>query len=653
MIKRETIDKIIDATRIEEVVSDFVSLRKRGGNWVGLCPFHNEKTPSFSVSPSKGIFKCFGCGEAGDAVRFMMKHENYTYPEALRFLASKYNVEIEEEEMTPEMEEERSERESLMNVLAFASAWFHKQLVETEKGVAIGLSYFQDREFSPATIEGFELGYSPQERDALIKAATGAGYSEDLLFSAGLIIKTEDSVYDRFRGRVIFPIHNASGRVIAFGGRILGAADKTAKYINSPETPVYEKSKVLYGLHLAKGTITKNDVCYLVEGYTDVISLYQAGIKNVVASSGTSLTSEQIRQIKRYSQNVTILYDGDEAGIKASLRGMDMLLAEGLNVRVILFPPGEDPDSYARKTRRNELEEFLKTGARDFITFIAELKKEEAGNDPVRRAGLVREIMTSVALIPDGITRQFYARECARLLDVEEAVLFNELKKLVRKKILSGNRKEEPSLPETEPYFLKQDKLVEADSHLLREKEIIRLLVNYGHMDMLYPKEGSEAEGEDTAEELSITVADYIVQELQHDQLGFTDPIFHELYSYFEKAVDEHEMMPTLDMLIRHTNAKTSNMVTNLIYERYPLSENWAKNHIEVSRETDSDQLFRSIESVVLRFKLDHIELIAREVNEEWKNGDGSGADELLKRKISIDKLRQEICKKLGIVIPK
>ena len=434
MIARDTIQTIIETARVEEVVGDFVTLRKRGVNMIGLCPFHNEKTPSFTVSPVKGIYKCFGCGKAGNSVNFVMEHEHYTYPEALRFLAKKYSIEIEEEEQTPEQLQEINEKESLYAVTAFAQKFFTEQLFQSEEGKAIGLTYFKNRDFREHIMEQFQLGYSPDAWEAFTHKAIENGYSPEFLVKSGLTIDKDGKRFDRFSARVIFPIHNLSGRVIGFGGRILKSEEKKAKYINSPESDIYNKSQVLYGIYFAKNAIIKKDNCYLVEGYTDVISLFQAGFENVVASSGTSLTTDQIRLIKRYTPNITILYDGDEAGLKASFRGIDMILEQGMNVKIVMFPDGEDPDSFVRNHRSIEVEEFLNKSANDFIRFKTNILLKDAQDDPIKKAGLIKEIVQSISLIPDAIIRSVYVKECSATMDMAEQTLMNELNKLLRKK---------------------------------------------------------------------------------------------------------------------------------------------------------------------------------------------------------------------------
>jgi len=397
MIPAHTTMSILEASRIEEVVGEFVSLKRRGSNLIGLCPFHQEKTPSFTVSPSKGLFKCFGCGKGGDSARFMMEHEHMTYPEALRYLAKKYQIEVEEYQQTPEEVAALNERERMFNLNTFAQNYFSTTLFETNEGRAVGLSYFKERDFREATIKKFQLGYSPDNRDAFSAHARKNAYSPDILLKTGLSVGSEEKLFDRFQARVIFPIHNLTGKVIGFGGRILGSDKTKAKYLNSPESEIYNKSKTLYGIYFAKQAISKLDNCLLVEGYTDVISMHQAGIENVVASSGTSLTTEQIRMIRRFTNNITILYDGDKAGISASLRGTDMILEEGMNVRVLLFPDGDDPDSFVRKNRSSDVEAYITTKATDFISFKTALLLEQSGNDPIKKAGLIKEIIHHLA----------------------------------------------------------------------------------------------------------------------------------------------------------------------------------------------------------------------------------------------------------------
>ena len=429
MIPKETVDKIIEEARVDEVIGDFVALKKRGVNLLGNCPFHNEKTPSFTVSPAKGIYKCFGCGVSGNSVNFIMDHEQMSYPDALKYLAKKYNIEIQEKELSSEEKEKIDKKESYYLVSQYAKEQFIRNLHETDEGKSVGLSYFKARGISDEMMEKFGLGYSFEERNHFTKIATDKGYKKEHLIGSGLIAEKNNRDYDRFSGRVMFPIHNMSGRAMGFGARILQTNKKSAKYLNSPETEIYHKSDVLYGLYLAKRSMIQQDDCFLVEGYTDVISFHQKGIENVVASSGTSLTPGQIKLVKRFTPNITVLYDGDAAGIKASFRGIDLILKEGMNVKVVTFPDGEDPDSFARANTSAELEEYIEENKKDFINFKISILLDDAGNDPIKRAGLIKEIVQSIALIPDTIIRSVYTQEAATLLKIEEQTLVNELNK--------------------------------------------------------------------------------------------------------------------------------------------------------------------------------------------------------------------------------
>ncbi|MEO0404040.1 MAG: DNA primase, partial [Bacteroidota bacterium] len=432
MIPRHTIDQILQTAHIEEVIGEFVQLKKSGSNFKGLSPFSNEKTPSFYVSPAKGIFKDFSSGKGGNVVSFLMEHERMTYPEALRFLADKYNIEIEEETPSEEVLQERSDRENLSVVMHYAQRYLEDELWNGDEGKAIGLTYFQERGFRDDVIRKFQLGYHPEGWDNFTKKALEEGYEERWLVESGMTKKREDKLYDFFRGRVMFPIRNIAGKTIAFGGRTLKTDKKIAKYFNSPEHALYNKSSVLYGVYLAKNSILKQDQCYLVEGYTDVIALHQAGVENVVASSGTALTEGQIKLIKRYTPNITMLYDGDAAGIKASFRGIDLILSQGMNVKVVLFPDGDDPDSFSRKVSSTELQDYIAKAKKDFLSFKTDILLEDAQGDPIKRAQLIRDIVESIAKIPDGIQRSVYIQECAARMDVEERVLNIELNKLLR-----------------------------------------------------------------------------------------------------------------------------------------------------------------------------------------------------------------------------
>ena len=442
MISRSSIDRVFESARVEEVIGEFVQLKKAGSNFKGLSPFVDEKSPSFMVSPVKQIWKDFSTGKGGNAISFLMEHEHYTYPEAIKWLAKKYNIEIEETEQSSEEKAQTNERESMFLVSTFAKDYFHDVMLNSNKGKAIGLSYFKERGFKDETIKTFELGYCLDEWDGFTKAALNKGYDLKYLASTGLTIVKENRQFDRFKGRVLFPIHSMSGRILGFGGRILTADKKAAKYLNSPESEIYHKSKILYGLFQAKKEVAKQDNCYLVEGYTDVISFYQSGIENVVASSGTALTSDQIRLVNRLTKNITVLFDGDAAGIRASIRGIDLILEQGMNVKVVQFPDGEDPDSFAKSHSNEELKTYLEDAAQDFINFKVSLLLKDSNNDPVKKAGVIRDIVTSISKIPDGIQREVYVQECARIMEISERVLFSELAQIIKKR---GSRKRESS----------------------------------------------------------------------------------------------------------------------------------------------------------------------------------------------------------------
>jgi DNA primase, catalytic core len=584
MIERAVIDRIIETAQIIDVVGEYVTLKRRGANYIACCPFHNEKTPSFSVSPSKGIFKCFGCGEAGNVVGFVMKHENMSYVEALKHLGKKYGILIEEKEEDPEAQSNRLKHEAMMSVSAYAQKFYTEQLWETPMGKAVGLSYFRERGFSDDTIRKFQLGFAPNARDPFSKSALEAKHSQDILVGTGLSVQREAEgerpaqLVDRFYDRVLFPIHSLSGRVIAFGGRTLRTDKNLAKYINSPESDIYSKKRNLYGLFFAKQALTREQKCYLVEGYTDVISLHQAGIENVVASSGTSLTTEQIQLIKRFAPQVTLLYDGDAAGIKASLRGMDMLLEAGLNIKVVLFPDGEDPDSYARSHSREELKEFLGKSEQDFITFKTQILSADLSADPLGRAKLINDVVLSISVIPDAITRMVYIKDCARRLNVEESLLTQEVTKLRRKRIFGNyNQPDTPAAPQPGfdsghdvgpsqpplPSFVKQTFCETA------EKELIYYLLKFGQHP-LFTRENGEESSQD------ISVAQYITAELRNDELEFQNlmykGIFDEYSRLFLQAEEESGEPEAQKYFINHPDIAVAEMVLELLDEGYQLT---------------------------------------------------------------------------------
>ena len=518
MIDQVTIDRIIDNANIVEVISEFVKLKKAGSGYKGLCPFHHEKTPSFNVSPARGIYKCFGCGKGGNAIQFLMEHERISYYEALKFLANKFHIEIIEKEYTADDIKEKNEIESLKLVTSYAQKFYSEYLWQNPQGRAVGLAYFKERGFRDDIIQKFQLGYSPSQRDAFTKDALLKGYKSEYLIKTGLTL--EKNQVDRFNDRVIFPIHNLMGRVIAFGARILKADQHAAKYLNSPESEIYHKSKVLYGIFQAKRSINQTDKCYLVEGYTDVISLHQSGIENVVASSGTSLTPDQVRLIKRFTNNITVLYDGDMAGIKASIRGIDIILEEGMNVKVLLLPDNEDPDSFARKKSATELLTFISENETDFITFKAQLYLEEAQGDPVKKAGFIKEIVRSIALIPDSIARSVYIRECSKLTQFDEKILYSELNKIRRKKYEDLHSKDEKILIDNEIAISEKPAMDTSQEKTSRvESEIMRLLLLYGDRVAFMIQEDEHTDPHD------VYVAEFIVQEFEKDGLNFENQL--------------------------------------------------------------------------------------------------------------------------------
>ena len=603
MINPNTIQTIFETSRVEEVVGDFVTLKKRGANYLGLCPFHNEKTPSFSVSPSKGIYKCFGCGKAGNVVGFVMEHEHYTYPESLRYLAKRYGIEIEEEDVTPEMQQQLDEKESMLALNTFITNYFSKNLFEKGEGKSIGLSYLKERDFREGIIQKFEIGYAIDQWEDYSKHALANGYKKDILVGTGLSIDKDDSLLDRFRGRVIFPIHNLTGRVIGFGGRILSSEKSKAKYLNSPESDIYNKSKVLYGIYFARNAIVKQNKCYLVEGYTDVISLHQAGIENVVSSSGTSLTVDQIKLISRYTPNITILYDGDTAGIKASFRGIDLILEQGMNVKIVLFPEGEDPDSYARNHTTSETENFIKNTAVDFIVFKTGLLKEETEGDPAARASLIRDIVQTISIIPDGIVRSEYIKECSVLLGTQEQILINALNKILRQKFSKQANIPSEIIPHEDILDVRSgQKDVDPLDISYLENDLARLLLLFGNTQVKVSTEDNE--------EHEISISDFIISDLDNDSLNFENKIYQSIVQEIKNAKEKSEVL-NVAYFTNHPNPSMSSMAIELITSQYELSENWEKNKIFVKKE--EDDLFHLALSTLMSFKS---RLISKKLND-------------------------------------
>ena len=642
MIKPETIQRIIDTARIEEVIGDFVTLKKRGVNYLGLCPFHNEKTPSFSVSPAKGIYKCFGCGKAGNAINFVIEHEHYSYPEALKYIAKKYNIEVEEEEVTPEMQQDIDERESMFAVNSFVSKYFQDNLTESEEGKSVALSYLKERDYRESTIKKFELGYSIDQWHNYSTHAIDNGFKKEILTKVGLSIDKDSGLIDRFRGRVIFPIHNLTGKVIGFGGRILSSEKSTAKYINSPESDIYNKSRVLYGIYFSRSEIVKQNNCYLVEGYTDVISIHQAGIENVVASSGTSLTEDQIRLVKRFTPNITILFDGDTAGIKASFRGIDLILEQGMNVKIVLFPDGEDPDSYVRKHRTSEIEEFVTTQAKDFIDFKTNLLLDETVGDPSKKAELIKEIVQTISHIPDGINRSVYIKECSTIMEVPEQTLMNELNKRLRQRFKKQSESRDVQIAEAETkQSLEQQIEIDPFDLSSNEKQLMRLLIQYSQ-SRITVDDPEKDEGIETR------VDDFILSELKNDQISFSNNSYNEIFNEFIGA-RENESDLNEAYFTNHARTKIASEVIDLLATPYHLSDNWKKNKIYVKQE--EDQLSFLVVTTLLSLKGKHVDKQSRELLELMKTATNEEITDLITQYNILKEISREINLELTRVI--
>lgn len=624
MIDRQTVDKILDAAQIVDVVSDFVTLRKRGVNYIGLCPFHDEKTGSFTVSPAKGIFKCFGCGKGGGPVHFIMEHEQLDYLSALKYLAKKYHIEVVEKELTPEEQQSQSDREAMFALNTWAQSYFMQQMNNTEDGRAIGLSYFRSRGFTDETIAKFGLGYCLDKSDAMTMTALHSGYKADFIEKCGLGSRRDNGTwYDRFRGRVIFPVHTLSGKVVAFGGRVLKKDDKTAKYVNSPESEIYHKSNELYGIYFAKQSIVKQDRCFLVEGYTDVISMHQAGITNVVASSGTSLTPGQIRLIHRFTPNITVLYDGDAAGIKASIRGIDLLLEEGMNVKVVLLPDGEDPDSFAQNNNASDFIDFIDKNQVDFIRFKIQLLLDEIGNDPIKKAGLIQDVVRSVSLIPDNIVRSVYAKECATQLDVDEKVVLAEIQKILRTRrekelVRKSNGDYTPQSyaaeekHDTNPAYRQEDVVSDGVGQTFssqfstfdkEEMNILHYVVRYGG-ELLFMTEAGEYQ----------TVSGFIIASLADLEME-GGSIFHN--SLHQKMLDcvrevkAEDNFNAAKYFTNHIDPEISAKAAELLTDKYTLS----KMHTKQDEYTGDPMNLRAMQEHQIKLEMQRKEILAREIN--------------------------------------
>ncbi|MBO7161041.1 MAG: DNA primase [Paludibacteraceae bacterium] len=640
MIDEATKQRILDAAKIEEVVGDFVTLRRRGVNLIGLCPFHNEKTPSFTVSPSKNICKCFGCGKGGTPVNFIMQHEHLSYPDALRYLAKKYNIEIVEKELTAEEMQARTKRESMMALNEFAGRYFVDQLWRTEEGQSVGLAYFRERGFSDAILQKFQLGYSQNQYHAFSDEAIKSGFSATVLNDVGLATRSDrGGMVDRFRGRVMFPVHSLSGRIVAFGGRVLVQTEKSAKYVNSPESEIYHKSNELYGIYFAKESMVQNDAVYLVEGYTDVLSMHEAGIQNVVASSGTSLTQGQIRMIHRFTSNITVLYDGDAAGIKASIRGIDLLLEEGMNVKVVLLPDGDDPDSFAKKHNANELIEYIKEHQVDFIQFKSGLLLEDAGNDPIKKSQLINDIVQSIAVIPDAITRSLYIQECAIRFSVRESLLGEAVQKLRQQKQVQKPVQEPAPIANAtasvivpiEPEIA-QKAGAELPYTYNQEQVIMRYLVNYGKCNLsFYDAESNE--------HIQIPLATYVDLMLAEDEMPLQFPLHVQL---LQEAL-QVEQTDLRTYFLNHTNLSIQNYVFSLVEDKY--------EHCRNSKDEDpnklTSQLSQEMPQVILEFKLRTVKGRLKEVSEAIKQAqvqqDGAQLAQLIQQQVALVRTQQEI----------
>jgi DNA primase len=650
MIDQFTIERIQSAAQIEQVVSDFMTLRKRGVNYVGLCPFHDDKTPSFYVSPAKIICKCFACGAGGTPVHFIMKHEQLSYIDALKYLAKKYGIEVKETELTEEQKQVRSDRESMFILNDYAQKSFTSWLFEHLEGKSAGLAYFYERGFRDDIIKKFQLGYSLEEKDAFTRQALKAGYKQAYLEKTGLSIPGDNHpAIDRFRGRVMFPVHSLSGKIVAFGGRIL-KSEKTAKYVNSPESEIYHKGNELYGIYFARQAIVKHDKCFLVEGYTDVISMHQAGIENVVASSGTALTQGQIRLIHRLTGNVTVLYDGDAAGVKAALRGIDLLLEAGLNIKIVLLPEGEDPDSFARKQNASSFNEFIRTNENDFVRFKAGLLLEEAGNDPQKKAQTVTEIVNTIAIIPEEIIRLVYIKECSRLTGVDEGTLVRAIAK--KRQEISAQKKKTlypetdysaenlppdappplPEMPEAGMNF-DLDKNFLFDNH---EKNVLYYVIRYGEVDMVNVKK-------DAKKEEPVYVIEYIAEELERDELKFTNPLYRKILEETCKKYKEKEFQAEI-YFRNHTDPEISRIAVELSTDKHIESKIHSKFKVIPKEE---EKLIDLVPYVVINYKnarlQNNIDELNRKMQETERANNTEQINVLLKELSELTKRKQLI----------
>ncbi|MDQ6527811.1 DNA primase [Flavobacterium sp. LHD-85] len=688
MISQNTIDSVFETARVEEVIGDFVNLKRAGSNFKGLSPFSDERSPSFMVSPAKGIWKDFSTGKGGNSVKFLMEHSQFTYPEAIRYLAKKYNIEIEETEQTEAEKANTDIRESMYLVSEFAAKYFQDVLVNSEEGKAIGLSYFKERGFTNETIKKFNLGYSPETWDALTKEALGKGYKLEFLESTGLTIPREDRPFDRFKGRVMFPIQSMSGRVLGFGGRILTNDKKAAKYLNSPESDIYHKSKVLYGIYHAKQSIAKQNNCYLVEGYTDVIQFSQAGIENVVASSGTALTPDQIRLINRLTRNITVLFDGDAAGLRAAIRGIDLILEEGMNVRVCSFPQGEDPDSFARKNSHSDLVAYLENNSKDFIQFKASILMGEAKNDPIKKADLIRDMVTSISKIPDRIQREVYIQECARIMDISEQVLTSTLAQLIQKDIADANKKQkqeqkpfevvrnqppqagtfsggDPEDPRTGPPegydypgdsgYYPQEQNQKVDILYGFERKVIEILLLYGsvveNFEDVFLKADEEGNVKEVSEKRQYKVFEKIYLSLQEDEVQLSNILFQNIYTNIIDFYNQNETF-SLDKYLMHLEPEFAQEVTNILMEDERLTiHNWEGQNIFPKHK--SETIEQNVSDTIFSMRWYLVSGIIAELKNSLLTDPQDDNSETLSMVIDYSKLLNNFSKKLGrVVVP-
>ncbi len=653
MIAKTTIDNVFETARVEEVIGDFVQLKKSGSNFKGLSPFSDERTPSFMVSPVKQIWKDFSSGKGGNVVAFLMEHEHFTYPEAIKYLAKKYGIEVEETQQTDEQKQQADERESLYLVSEFAKDYFKHVLFKTEEGKAIGLSYFKERGFTEETIKKFDLGFSPDSWDAFTNHAIKKGYKLDYLEKTGLTIVKGEKQFDRFKGRVMFPIRSMSGRTLGFGGRILTNDKKAAKYLNSPESDIYHKSKVLYGIYHAKQSIAKEDNCYLVEGYTDVIQFHQAGIENVVSSSGTALTPEQIRLVNRLTQNITVLFDGDAAGLRASLRGVDLILEQGMNVKICTFPEGEDPDSFSRKNSLETLTLYLEENSRDFISFKASLLAKEAKNDPIKKADTIRDMVVSISKIPDVIKQEIYIKECARIMDISEEVLFNTLAQLLQKDKRDASRKKQPEKKSMEVVPSEKEKAEKIDVQFELERKIIELLLLYGTKEEDFEELilDTDEKGDVTfkPEMQTTTVFQKIFLDLQEDEIEFTNEAFKDLYYDIINRLTREEDLK-VDAFVNSLQPEKASAVTDILMEeeKYSLHD-WERNEIYVKEKEHS--VSQVVSETILNLRRELVNQKIKELSDAIKEQNPEGSQVDLQDVVDYITLKKVISEKLRRVL--